>query len=398
MNVTPAQIDPAFPAMTMDILSSVLSRAGNPGELGKYLTEEIRELTGAQCVLLVQHLHDADQAGHRIISMNPSRRQDLMESSELPLLIQAVCHSAAPSLWRPDGSDAASAPLRRLGFGLSLAIPLKAGAFKVGAVLALGLPDDLHVGAVLKLLETLAPIVALSLRNSFLYEQQERIIQERTSELRLANQSLRTSLDEKVALLKEVHHRVKNNLQIIISLLNLQGGQIQNAEALNILKTTQMRVRSMALLHETLYRSENLSRVDFAGYLNQITAHLLRSFGSLCSRVKLECHAAGVELGLDQAVPCGLIVNELVCNSMKHAFPAQRAGQITVDMASGEDRRIVLSVADDGIGLPASLDIDKTQSLGLQLVRILTAQIHGTLEIERQNGAVFRIVFQPNAK
>jgi PAS domain S-box-containing protein len=213
------------------------------------------------------------------------------------------------------------------------------------------------------------------------------------TERKQAEQSLRTSLAEKTALLQEVHHRVKNNLQVVSSLLSLQAGLEKNRSAVDALRETQGRIRSMALLHEMLYRSEGLARVDFGGYLDRLCAHLLRAVGHHAGRVTLERRGGAVELGLDQAVPCGLIVSELVSNALKHAFPEDRAGRIVIDVSRSDALHLSLIVADDGVGLPPDPGATGTSTLGLRLVRILAAQLKGTLTEVPRPGASFRIVF-----
>lgn len=213
------------------------------------------------------------------------------------------------------------------------------------------------------------------------------------TERKRAEEAILSSLHEKETLLKEIHHRVKNNLQVISSLLSLQAGREQNAEVLDAFRTMQARVRSMALLHETLYRSENLARVNVAAYVNSLCASLRRSIGSDAERIRLEGRAAGIELNLDQAVPCGLIINELVSNAMKHAFPDERAGLIAVELRPETDRRITLTVADDGVGLPAGLEAGQTQTLGLKLVAGLATQLDGVLTVTRSPGTTWHLVF-----
>ncbi len=205
---------------------------------------------------------------------------------------------------------------------------------------------------------------------------------------------LKTSLEEKIALLKEVHHRVKNNLQVVISLLNLQTTRIQNREVLDTLEETRNRVRSMSLLHETLYRSQNMARVNLAHYVETLCAHLFRTYGHRASHVELVNRMIPVELSPDQAVPCGLIVNELVTNALKYAFPEARSGRIVIELQEREKRRLVLTVSDNGIGLPPDLNIEAAQTLGLQLVGMLTEQLHGSVEILQDGGSTFRIAFE----
>jgi two-component sensor histidine kinase len=194
-------------------------------------------------------------------------------------------------------------------------------------------------------------------------------------ELREANQSLMRTLDEKVALLHEVHHRVKNNLQLIISALRLQAREA-GEPARQILHESENRVRAMALVHERLYRTE-LSRVDLGAYLTDLVAQLLRTTEG--ARVKAEVSAEGIEIGPDVVIPCGLIVNEAVTNCLKHAFPGGRRGTIHVRVEERGPEWIELSVRDDGAGLPVGFDLAKGTRLGLRIAHILAQQRDGTL-------------------
>ena len=205
--------------------------------------------------------------------------------------------------------------------------------------------------------------------------------------------ALRASLAEQTELLKEVHHRVKNNLQIVISLLSLQTRQVKNEIALETLHETQGRIRSLALLHETLHRQGNAARADARIYFGNLCENLCESFGSKARRIRLERRLAAVDLDLDQAIPCGLIVNELVTNAFKHAFPGERSGTIVVELSADNGQPVELIVSDDGIGLPAGLDVNLAESLGLRVVSGLARQIGGTLTVENQSGTAFRIQF-----
>lgn len=214
------------------------------------------------------------------------------------------------------------------------------------------------------------------------------------TERRQAEKALRASLEEKTVLLKEVHHRVKNNLQIVTSLLNLQARQIQNPAALAALQDTQGRIRSMALLHESLYREGELGRINGAAYLTHLCAHLSTAFGAVDQqRVRLLHQLAPVTLTLDQAMPCGLIVNELVSNAFKHAFPSERSGEIRVELGAEPDGRLALAVIDDGVGLPPGLDLGHSETLGWQLVAGLARQLGGSIEIHTDIGTAFHITF-----
>ncbi|MGO8677866.1 MAG: PAS domain S-box protein [Limisphaerales bacterium] len=209
-----------------------------------------------------------------------------------------------------------------------------------------------------------------------------------------AEAALRASLEEQTALLKEVHHRVKNNLQVVASLLNLQTRRILNPVALTALRNTQDRIRSMALLHETLYREGNAARVNCAVYLGHLCSHLSHAFSPQTDRIRLDRRIATIDLDLDEAIPCGLIVNELISNAYKHAFPDERAGLITVETRAESDDRLVLSVADDGVGLPAGSDAGRADSMGMELVRGLAAQLDAALEIKSPPGTRVQVVFR----
>ncbi len=212
-----------------------------------------------------------------------------------------------------------------------------------------------------------------------------------------AEKALRESLDKITVLLKEVHHRVKNNLQIMSSLLNLQAVHTKNAEVLEALREAGNRIRSMALLHETLYRSGNLAFVDSRDYVEIVCGVILRTFTNQQNggaNIRLERHIAPISLDIDQAVSCGLIINELVSNAFKHAFPEKRVGTIKVEMNRLENDLVELIVADDGIGLPPSFSLADHDSLGLRLVTMLTEKLKGTLEHLRRPGTAFRVVFK----
>jgi PAS domain S-box-containing protein len=214
------------------------------------------------------------------------------------------------------------------------------------------------------------------------------------TERKRAEDALRDSLEEKVALLKEVHHRVKNNLQIVASLLDLQANRTENGQVVDVLQDTRNRVKSMALLHETLYRSGNLARINFATYLKDLGGQLLQSFAHVAGRITLEYDVATLTLPLEQAIPCGLIVGELVSNALKHAFPDGRTGVIVIGFQPPAPGTLVLTVRDGGIGFPPGFDPLSTSTLGLKLVYGLADQLNGHLEIEPTcPGASFRLEF-----
>jgi PAS domain S-box-containing protein len=208
-----------------------------------------------------------------------------------------------------------------------------------------------------------------------------------------AQEQLRASLREKESMLKEIHHRVKNNLQVISSLLSLQAASVTQPDALGVLAESQNRVRAMALVHETLYQSHNLADVDFSRYLAELCEYLFRAYGIDTARVRLVLDVNVTDVSLDKTIPFGLLVNEIVSNSLKYAFPDNRSGNITVRAQIDTDGRLNLTLADDGIGLPPDLAVDRTSSLGLRLIQILTKQLGGELRIERTGGTRFVLLF-----
>jgi PAS domain S-box-containing protein len=204
---------------------------------------------------------------------------------------------------------------------------------------------------------------------------------------------LRASLREKEVLLQEVHHRVKNNLQVVASLLSLQADALQAPEARLALQDCQARVYAMALTHEVLYQSPDLARVDLADYARRLAAHLLPAAGVEPGRIQVALEAEPLWLGAEQAVPCGLILSELLTNCVKHAFPGGRAGAITVTLAAVGGARVRLRVRDDGVGVPPGLDVRAAESFGWQLLQLLTEQLQGTLELTRDGGTTVTVEF-----
>lgn len=213
------------------------------------------------------------------------------------------------------------------------------------------------------------------------------------NERKAAEEQVRASLQEKEVLLKEIHHRVKNNLQIISSLLNLQTHGIEDASTLQALRDSQTRVRSMALIHEKLYQSRSLARVDFGEYVKSLSADLFRTYRGYASGIQLDVQVEDISLHLDHAVSCGLILNELMTNALKYAFPEGKNGTIWVALYSTPEHVFNLMVTDDGVGLPTNLDIPTAKSLGLQLINNLVKQLDATIKVETSGRTSFLISF-----
>ena len=208
-------------------------------------------------------------------------------------------------------------------------------------------------------------------------------------------ESLRSSLKEKEVLLKEIHHRVKNNLQIVISLMRLQSRAFSEERVRAALKDLETRIRAMALVHEHLYHSSDLAKIGFKDYLKGLCEELFRTYRADAGRIALEIDAEAVALDIERAIPCGLIINELLTNAIKYAFPGDRKGVIRIAIRNTPDSGVEIVVSDDGIGMPETLDIRKAKTLGLQLVTTLAEnQLKGRFELERAGGTRFRIQFR----
>jgi PAS domain S-box-containing protein len=205
--------------------------------------------------------------------------------------------------------------------------------------------------------------------------------------------AIRAALREKEVLLKEIHHRVKNNLQVISSLLSLQALQLPAGPARTMLAESQSRVRSIALVHETLYQSKNFSLVNFKDYLRSLLEGLAHTHSAHAREIQATIDVGDVRLAVDAAIPCGLIVNELVTNAFKHAFPDGRAGSIHVQVDRDGQSGVTLTVSDDGVGMPEHIKPGTTPSLGLELVFTFAQQLEATIEIVRDRGTAFILRF-----
>ncbi len=222
-----------------------------------------------------------------------------------------------------------------------------------------------------------------------------------TTESKHVREQIKASLAEKELLLKEVYHRVKNNLQVICSLLYFQAKNVNDVQTRQLLQESESRVKAMALVHEKLYQSDDLTRIDYGGYINTLVNHLQRTYGQSAATITIRLEIADITLGIDTGVPCGLIINELVSNCFKHAFPpgtivAGKQGEIRINMICEEAGEYILTISDNGIGFPNGFDIDCTESLGMQIVSTLVEQLNGNVHHYRGTETVMQVRFQEN--
>jgi len=217
------------------------------------------------------------------------------------------------------------------------------------------------------------------------------------SERKQNEKRIRDALREKELLLEEVHHRVKNNLQVVHSLLDLQALRMADDALVGMLRDSQNRIRSMSLIHQTLYQSQDFAQVDFDQFLGGLLPRLMESYASTAGHVSIDVQCRDVKLPINEAIPCGLIVNELVSNALKHGFSGGRRGSIMVSIRQDEDQQIEMSISNDGHPIPESMELDHTGSLGLQLVHLLTQQLRGELTTRRGGPTCFTLRFRLGA-
>jgi PAS domain S-box-containing protein len=220
------------------------------------------------------------------------------------------------------------------------------------------------------------------------------VVRDITERKRIDEQIIQ-SLKEKEILLREIHHRVKNNMQIVSSLLGLQSGYIKEKKYIEMFRDSQNRINSMSLIHEKLYFSKDLAKIEFNEYISDLANSLFQSQGVKVGTIELSLNIENVSLGIDQGIPCGLIINELITNSLKYAFPDGRKGEIKVSLCLNDENMVELVVGDNGVGIPDDIDFRKTESLGLRLVTILAEdQLHGEINLDRSRGTEFKIKFK----
>jgi len=290
--------------------------------------------------------------------------------------------------------------VRRTGKPLLIDDKLHRRLMERGEVDLVGESSHIWMGVPLKIPNDVIGVVALqSYRDASAYSENDlKLLSLISDQIAAAiyrkktQDQIKASLKEKEVLLKEIHHRVKNNMQIISSLLRLQSLDAKNKKVINMYKVSRNRIKSMALIHESLYRSKDFSRIDFSNYVNNLATHLYSIYCSRESKIAVVQDVKNVFLDINRGIPCGLIINELVSNSLRHAFGPNGNGQIQIQM-SQENGKYLLRVKDNGKGFPDELDFQKTESLGLQVVNDLVKQLDGKISLDRKNGTAFTIKF-----
>lgn len=253
-------------------------------------------------------------------------------------------------------------------------------------------------------LARLAPAVEREIRDARTRREREQVeralneTEERLVTQKAAMERQTELLQQRETMLREIHHRVKNNMQVMSSLLSLQSRVVSNPETSRMLEENQNRIQSMALVHELLYQSEDLAAVDFSKYIRRMVDHLFRSYGVNERQIRLLTELDPIALELDDALPSGLLINEVISNSLKHGFPDGRSGEVRIQLRCPSAATVVLALSDNGVGMPRELDWITSRSLGLRLVRALAQQLRAELEIRSQDGTEVKLVFKAKHK
>jgi two-component sensor histidine kinase len=375
----------AFSFLLSDVVERLLALADNPRRASDYIAEELRNLVGARTVAVVSHINEAGHQGHELRSIYPERRKQITQGKAFGELIELSHDSQSPRLLNLESPAPERAILLELSAGTALLLPLAYGNQRVGVLVLLDFLEDESLRKGLDTLERLSSVLALVLRNAELYGSLENKVAERTMLLERRKQELE-------ALLKEVHHRVKNNLQIVLSLLHLSSSTTENTEAKALLEESRARIFAMALVHEEIYRTGDFSGVDLASYAPRIADQLLMSTYPAVERIY---DVQSLRLALEVAIPCGLIISELITNSIKHAFSFRKKGRLVIEAGIKEDEAFI-RIADDGPGFPTGPSDSRKTGIGLDIIDSLVSQIGGRMLRERGPGASCLLTFKPH--
>lgn len=381
----------SLPSLDIEYLlkySHMIAEEIDTEALLKKIMNVVIELSGAQYGCLVM-----EQGGELWVSAESQiKEKDAILTEKIPLAdADHVCRSMVRYVHRTretlllrnaseEGAFKDNQEVQALKLKSVFCLPFSKQAKFIGILyLENRLSDAVFSPKQVEMIRLLSNQAAISIENARLVEQMKR-----------AERQITASLREKEVLLKEIHHRVKNNLQVISSLFNLQSRMVKDAEALKALRESQNRVKSMAFVHEKLHQSKDLARIDVNDYMKLLATNLAQSFGGENRRgpIEMKIYSCDLNLSVDIAIPIGLIVNEVVSNCYKHAFPNGREGRIEIELQAVNEN-LQLSIRDNGVGFPETIDYRKTTTLGLQLIMSLVYQIHGHVSLNRKNGSEF---------
>ncbi len=398
---------PAEQLMAIDVFAQLLAST-DPAQLGKNLTEQLRELTGAQTVMLISHADKPEL--HRLIHASPPRRSNLFSGDEFNLFCISSSHSEMP---RKTEDFPADHPLRtvleRSGIASMLSFPLAGEGNLVGTVLLFNLPGLDRVEETAAIVKHLSPVIALALKNSLSHERIEKQaaelklltekleirVAERTAELEESNLNLNRSLEEKETLIRELYHRTNNTLQVIKGILKLQAEKFpENTEVNELVEVTANRIQAISLVHQMLYNSKDLSHIPIKEYIHELIGSYIKNTETAVDRISLSLEIDDYFFLLDSAIPLGLIITELISNSLKHAFPENKSGTISITLTLEDSDYATLRYSDNGIGFPDGFDIAQQTTLGLNLIgSIGEDQMLGTVCFNCANGMSFTLRF-----
>ncbi|NLJ10935.1 MAG: hypothetical protein GX438_11445 [Treponema sp.] len=373
----------SFNYLLIDIIQGILSRAGDPSSCAAFTAEQLRTIIGARTVMVIECSEWASSHQHEIISVFPARRAKLGKEEAILRMSIASHGFTSARLFKPDETGVIPEALLELQSGPTILSPLMIGQDRIGVLMLLDLMDTQHLDTIIDTLNDLSTVLALILRNASLYKHLEQEVQRRTAELEEKNLVLEKALSERELLLKEVHHRVKNNLQIINSLMYLQASHSSDPTVHEALEKSQKRIYSMALVHEELYLSQDFEYIDFMEYTNKLCQNYDDFESNQVISIQVKGNKESIFLPITYAVPLGIIMNELITNALKYAYPADEGGIIRV-LIEQKERMITITVEDEGIGIPEDLLYNKKRSLGLSLIETLTEQLHGSFSIQNK--------------
>jgi len=384
----------AFEFLYSDLVERIMALADDPPRCVDFIAAELRSIVGARTAIIFECPFLVGGERHKPVAVHPERRRDLADDPRVEGLAVVAHELSCATIVEPKDATEAGSLLEQAGLGASLILPLLYGTSRVGVILLLDLIDPTNESSLMSTLDSLSSVLALILRNAWLYSNLEKEVSSRTAELEAKKDELEASLREKEVLLKEIHHRVKNNLQIVTSLLYLKGGMARDEETRQLFEDVQSRVAAIALVHEELYRSEDLARIDMSEYIENLVMRILEAGDAV---VDVAFDLDPVRLSPEEAVPCGLIVNELVMNAFKYAFKGRSAGKLRIAMRDSS-ASLVVEVADDGPGLRGAFSMPAPGHVGLSIVSNLAAQLHGTMESIEGEGARIRLTIRKDRR